>query len=403
MKSARTRWIRWMAAGLAAATLAALLAYLFWPRPVAVDAAAVVSAPLSETVVDEGTARVREAYVVSAPVTGQLERTDLHVGDWVTANRTAVARLRPASAQFLDPRARAQAMAAISAARSGVQSAASDLARSRTMEAKAQSDLRRTRTLVEKGFAARVALENALTMSRAAMAEARAAAAAVEARRADLRAAEAMLLGPEAGTSDTVRVTAPASGYVTRVLQESSRAVQAGAPLIEIAESSGLEAAVEFLSQDAVRIREGMPAEVFDWGGPPLPGVVRRVEPQAFTKVSALGVEEQRVLVLIQLNGQPARRERLAQGYRVRGRVVVRQSPAAIQAPIGALIRDAGGWSVYRIEAGRARLTPVAVGALTDRLAEVRSGLSQGDVLVVYPTDRIRDGVGVRPRTRPAR
>jgi HlyD family secretion protein len=203
-------------------------------------------------------------------------------------------------------------------------------------------------------------------------------------------------MGPDASASQLVEVRSPASGRVTRVLQESERTVQMGAPLVEISDSDGLEAAIEFLSQDAVRIREGMPAEVYDWGGQGvLPAVVRRVEPQGFTKVSALGVEEQRALVLLQFTGPASQRARLGAGYRVWGRVFLRRAPRALKAPLGALGRDEGGWAVFRIENARARLRPIRVGAFTDREAEVLSGLSAGDKLVVFPSDKVRDGVRV--------
>jgi HlyD family secretion protein len=185
------------------------------------------------------------------------------------------------------------------------------------------------------------------------------------------------------------------------VLQESERNVLPGAPLLEVSDQRGLEAAVEFLSQDAVRIREGMPAEIFDWGGPgTLPAVVRRVDPQAFTKISALGVEEQRVLVLLQFAGPTGAWSRLGPGYRVWGRVVLRREPDALKVPLGALVRKDGGWAVFRIAEGRARLTPIQVGALTDREAEVRSGLKAGDRLVVFPSDKVRDGGRVTERAQ---
>ncbi|HEY0650508.1 efflux RND transporter periplasmic adaptor subunit, partial [Phenylobacterium sp.] len=233
----------------------------------------------------------------------------------------------------------------------------------------------------------------------AARAAVRAAAALLGVRRSELAAARSALLGPEAGGGRAVPVTAPASGYVTRVLQESERNVPMGAPLVEIGDQSGLEAAIEFLTQDAVRIREGMRAEVFDWGGEgTIPAVVRRVEPQGFTKVSALGVEEQRVLVLLQFEGRPDRWSRIGPGYRLWGRVFLRQEGRAVKAPLGALVRADGGWAVYRIADGRARQTPVMVGAMTDREAEIRKGLSGGERLVVFPSDKVVDGVHVRER-----
>jgi HlyD family secretion protein len=266
--------------------------------------------------------------------------------------------------------------------------------------AKAVADLERIRILQERGFATREALESVEAQSKAARAAVRSAEALVAARRSELASARAALIGPEAAINRPVAVFAPASGYITRVLQESERTVGMGAPLVEIGDSGGLEAAIEFLTQDAVRIREGMPAEVYDWGGPGvLPAVVRRVEPQAFTKVSALGVEEQRALVLLQFTGAPERWASLGPGYRVWARVILRREPQALKAPLGALVRKDGGWAVFRLRAGRAQLVPVQVGAMTDREFEVTRGLSLGDRVVVFPSDRVRDGARIKVRT----
>jgi HlyD family secretion protein len=173
---------------------------------------------------------------------------------------------------------------------------------------------------------------------------------------------------------------------------------------VEIGEVSGLEAQIEFLSQDAVKIRPGQRAEIYNWGGPaPIPATVRRVEPQGFTKVSALGVEEQRTLVMLQFVGPPAGWSGLQPGYRVWGRVFLREAPSAVVAPLGALVRDRGGWAVFRIEQGRARLRPVGVGALTDKEAEILSGVRPGDRLVEFPSDKVRDGLRVKARAPAAR
>lgn len=395
----RIKWARWGLGGAAALVVAVTLGLLLAPRPVEVDSQAVRVGPIADSVADQGAARVREAYVVAAPVSGRLERLDLHVGDRVVAGTSVVARIRPASADLLDPRSRAQAQAAIAAAQAAVGAAAAEQDRYSAEARKADSDLRRVRTLADQGFAARQALDAAEAQARAARAAVRSAAAQLGVRRSELAAARSGLLGPEADGGGAVPVVAPASGYVTRVLQESERTVAMGAPLVEIGDQSGLEAAIEFLTQDAVRIREGMKAEIYDWGGEgTIPAIVRRVEPQGFTKVSALGVEEQRVLVLLQLDGGPDAWTRLGPGYRVWGRVFLRQEAKAVKAPLGALVRADGGWAVFRIVERRARLTPVKVGALTDDEAEIRAGLKAGERVVVFPTDKVADGVRVRER-----
>lgn len=396
---AKRKWARWALGGAVAAAVAGTLALILTPRPAAVDAGAVRAGPIAESVADEGSARVREAYVVAAPVSGRLERITLHVGDEVRAGETVVAHIRPASADLLDPRARAQAQAAVAAASAAVGAAAAQHDQAAAGARKADADLRRIRTLAQGGFASRQALDASEAEARASLAAVRAAAAQLAVRRSELSAARYALMGPETDGARAVTVTAPASGYVTRVLQESERTLAMGAPIVEIGDRGGLEAAIEFLSQDAVRIREGMPAEIYDWGGEgTIPAIVRRVEPQAFTKVSALGVEEQRALVLLQFTGDPTRWRRLGPGYRVWGRVFLRREANAVKAPLGALVRSGARWAVFRIVDGRARLTPVEVGALTDSEAEIRRGLSPGQQVVVFPSDKVRDGVRVKVR-----
>jgi len=401
---ARKTHLRWLLLAALGAAAAALLAYLFWPRPQPVETAEVRKGPIAERVADQGVARVRRTYVVSAPVGGRLERLPLEVGDRVEAGKTVVARLTPAAAAFLDPRARAQAQATISAARSGLAAAEAQRAQLDTEAARSAGELARLAPLAAKGFLSSQALDNAKAAAEAARNAARAAEALVRARRADLAAAQSLLTGPEAARAGAVDLTSPASGVVTRLLQQSERDVAIGAPLVEIGETKGLEAQIEFLSQDAVKIRPGQRAEIYDWGGPrPIPAEVRLVEPQAFTKISALGVEEQRALVMLQFTGPASDWAGLEPGYRVWGRVYLREVPSAVVAPLGALVRDKGDWAVFRIEGGRARLRPVRVGALTDQQAEILGGVSVGDRLVAFPSDQVRDGVRVRARAAATR
>lgn len=400
LKSFSTKWPRWALGALVLATAGLVVGLLLAPRPVAVDTGVVISGPIADTVAAEGTARVHEAYLIAAPVAGRLERIDLHVGDRVVAGRTLVARIRPAAPDMLDARSRAQAQASVSAAAAALSSVQAQGDQAAAQARKAEADLARVAALAGRGFASAQALEAAEAEARAARAAVRALAAQVEVRRSDLVAARAALIGPQAAANGLVDVSAPASGYVTRVLQESARPVAAGAPLIEVGDQTGLEAAVEFLSQDAVRIREGMEAEVFDWGGPgAIPAVVRRIEPQGFTKVSALGVEEQRAVVVLQFKGDPATWSALGPGYRLSGRVFLRRTPQALKAPLGALVRSEGRWAVFRVMDGRARLTPVQVGALTDREAEIIQGLRAGDEVVVFPSDQVGDGARVKRRS----
>lgn len=394
----RKATVRWLILLALAGLGAGLVAFLLMPRPLVVETGEVGRGPVAETVADQGWARVRQSYVVAAPAAGRVERLPVEVGDRVVAGRTVVARLTPASAAFLDPRARAQAEAAVTQARSSLAGAEADRGRLEAEAVRAKGEVERMAPLVPSGVS-RQAYDNAMAAKQAADQAMAAAGAEIRARRAALDQAEAALMGPEAGPRGMIEVTSPTSGVVTRLLQQSERPVAAGAPLVEVGETRGLEAQIEFLSQDAVKIRPGMKAEIYDWGGPqPIPAEVRLVEPQGFTKVSALGVEEQRALVMLQFTGPPETWAGLQPGYRVWGRVFLRQTPSAVVAPLGALVRDQGAWAVFRIEDGKARLRRVQTGALTDTVAEVLKGLEPGDRLVVYPSDQVRDGAAVEPR-----
>jgi HlyD family secretion protein len=387
--------------GVLALTAFGVLLVLLWPRPLDVEAALARKGPLADTVSDQGVARVRRAYVVSAPVNGRLERVRLEVGDRVVANQTIVARIRPTLPEFLDPRTRAQAEASVQAARSALESAVAQRDRLRADATRTRDQLRRTTDLTKQGVVAPQELETAQADADAASNALRAAEADIRTRQANLESARAALSNPPAAASQVVTVTSPASGVVTHILQQSERTVGVGTQLVEIGDTAGLEAAIEFLSQDAVKTSPGQKAEIYNWGGPAnIPAEVRLVEPQGFTKVSALGVEEQRTLVILQLAASPAAWAGLAPGYRVWGRVYLREVPDAVLAPLGALVRDRGEWAVYRIEEGFARLRTVRVGTLTDRDAEVLSGISPGDRVIVYPSDQVRDGLRVRARER---
>ena len=251
--------------------------------------------------------------------------------------------------------------------------------------------------LVRSGAASVQQLDDAQATVRTMGAALDAAAATVSAREADVQSAQAALAWSTGRAAGLFDVRSPASGVVTQVMQQSERSVAAGAPLVQIGDTTGLEAQIEFLTQDAVRIKPGQEAEIYDWGGASaLPAEVRLVEPQAFTKVSALGVEEQRVLVMLEFTCPSVRWSGLAPGYRVWGRVFLRRAPSVVTAPTGALVRHAGGWAVFAIRGGIARLTPVRIGAISDNTAEILDGVQVGDQVVLYPSDQVHDGVGVR-------
>ena len=367
------------------ALAAIALVLMFMPRPVPVDAQAVARGPIADVVYDQGQARVREAYVAAAPVAGRLERILLKVGDQVAAGQV-VARIAPAASPLLDSSTRAQREAA-------VRSAAADLDHALAEQRRTAILLQRTQPLADQGIVARQSADDARAAANQAVATVKSATDALD-------SARAALIDPMTGGGPVVPVTIPAAGYVTEVEEPSERTVAAGTPLIRVSDGRDLEAVIEFLSQDAVRIRAGMEAEVYDWGGPgTLAARVRRVEPQGFTKVSALGVEEQRALVWLQFTDPPVRWASLGPGYRVWARVFLRRSPAALKVPLGALQRHDGRWAVFRIEGGRARLRPISIGAVTDQEAEVLDGLAAGEQVIVFPSDAVKDGVRVSARS----
>lgn len=312
-----------------AAVLVLAIAWLLRPQPVPVDFVVVARGPLTVSVVDEGETRVKEVFVVSAPVAGVMQRIDLEPGDPVVAAQTVVARIRPTDPTILDVRTEAEARAAVRAAEAAREHAEATV-ESATAELEfARAELERFRGLAANNTIAQNQLDDAVRRERrasAALAEARAQLAM---RVYELDRARAALLGPgsqHAPTDDCacVSVYAPVSGEVLRVLQESESVVAASTPLIEIGDPRELEIVVDLLSADAVRVRAGQRVLVENWGRPePLNGVVQRVEPFGFTKISALGIEEQRVNVVIDFTDPPERWERLGHGYRVEPRIIL--------------------------------------------------------------------------------
>jgi len=353
------------------------LAWLFRPQPVPVDMATIAEGPIQVTVSDEGETRVKDVFVVSAPLAGLMRRIELKAGDPVTAQKTVVARIAPSDPNFLDVRSEREARAAV-----------------RRAEAErdfAVAELRRYRQLAEEGVVSandRDAAERRAQTAAAALEEARArlTAPGVTRRRA----------GPDC---DCVDVYSPVSGSVLRVIQESEAVVASGAPLIEIGNPGEMEIVVDLLSTDAVRVEPGQRVLIEAWGGgPPLNGSVRRVEPFGFTKVSALGIEEQRVNVIIDFTDAPDRWARLGHGYRVEPRIVLAEAASVLKVPQAALFREEGKWAVFVAEGGRAALRNVELGLENGLEAQVVSGLGAGEQVVLQPGGRITAGVALKPR-----
>lgn len=399
MTPVRKRLLFWSVPLLA---LAGGIAFALWPRPVPVDLARVVRGPLSVTVAAEGETRVREVYRVSAPVAGEVQRLPVEAGDAVTAGETVVAALRPAFAGFLDARAQAEAEAAVRAAEAAEAQAGAELDRAKAEAAFAQGELSRIARLARDGTVSRRSLDRAQADAEAAGASLAVARAGLETQRHQLEVARARLMQPAAGdapqTACCVEVRSPVTGRVLTVMQKSKAVVAAGTPLAEVGDPGALEIVADFLSSDAVGIAPGMAATIRDWGGAPLPAVVRRVDPAAFTKVSALGIDEQRVNVVLDFAPGQTVPPRLGHAFRVMVDVETWASPDTLTVPLGALIRDGETWAVFRVEDGTARRRAVQVGPMTTDTGQILGGVEAGDVVVLYPSDVIADGVSVRAR-----
>ncbi|HEU4452370.1 MAG TPA: efflux RND transporter periplasmic adaptor subunit [Longimicrobium sp.] len=380
----------------AAAVLVALMALrALQPDPLAVDAARVTRGDLQVTVDEEGVTRVVEGYTVAAPVAGRLERIALDEGDEVPAG-AVVARI---AAPPLDARTEMQSGAAVSTAEAQLAQANARIAEARAALAQASREARRAETLARAGAlsdAAREQAQLAETTRRQELAVARAAATAAAAQVRSARAGLADASAERAPGATVTLVRSPVAGRVLRVMEESERMVAPGTPLVSLGDARALEIVVDVLSTDAVRIEPGMPVRVEEWGGgEPLRARVRSVSPAAFTEVSALGVEEQRVHVHADLEDPPGR---LGDGYRVEARIVTWQGRGVLKVPTSALFRTGERWSVFVIDAGRARLREIEVGRRGEAEAEVRSGLRPGETVVLYPSDKVKDGVHVVAR-----
>lgn len=392
------RALVWLSLGLAAV---ALLAWSFWPQAVPVEVASVTRGPLRIEVTDEGRTRVREIFQVSAPVAGRLLRVEAHAGDAVAGGKTVVAYLMPTAPNFLDIRTRAQAEAAVKSAGAARDLAAATLRRAKAELAFAGSDLQRAKTLSGPGIISRADFERAELAYNAAITQIATANAALQAKEFDLQTAKALLIDPADATAAqrrqaSIALTAPVSGKILRVLHENEATIAAGAPILEVGDPQNIEIVVPLISEEAVKVREGAHALIAEWGGAAsLNARVRRVEPSGFTKVSALGVEEQRVNVLLDFTDPPEKRAAIADGFRVLAHIIVWEAADALRVPASAMFRNGPGWAVFAVRQGRAVLTPVTVGRTNDEYGELIQGLRPDEAVVIHPSDRVRDGVRV--------
>ena len=389
--------------GAALLVVAAALAVMFWPSPVLVDLAEVTTGPLAVTVDEEGKTRIKDIYTVSAPVSGHMQRPAIEVGDAVIAGKTVLAMIEPSVPPFLDARTRAEIEANLEAANAAVTAAEAEHIKAQSELSFAEDDLKRAQRLARTGTIPERRLDEAEHQTEAARRTRDSAAAAVEMRKRERDAVLARLQGgastAEPQATCCVTITAPASGSVLSLFADSERDIAAGTPLLQIGDPANLEIVVELLSSDAVQIAEGAKVSIEEWGGAvPLEGVVSRIEPSGFTKVSALGIEEQRVRVLVALTSPPDTRARLGHDYRVFTRIASWQAPSALRVSVGALFRSGEAWSVYRVRNGTAEIARIDIGHRNGELAEVLAGLAAGDTVILHPSDLVTDGASVRER-----
>ena len=389
-------WFKRAALAIAALAVAAAFYWALREQPIPVDTAHIIGGPMHVTIDQEGIARVRDIYTVSSPISGHLSRTTLEVGDAVKASKTVIATIHPLDPPLIDRRTEVELQAATDAARASVELAKAEVKRMQAELDLARSELERATKLSESSTISQRALERAsadVTVRETQLTSARATVALREAELASAVARQTQSTQFAAGdhSSDCcVQVTAPIDGTVLEIMTKSEQAVSPGTQIAKIGNPEDLELVADFLSADAVHIRPGQKAAIVDWGGDGmLQATVRRIDPAAFTKVSALGIEEQRVNVILDLDKpEPL----LGDGFRIYARIAIWQSDAAVQVPIAAIFRSGGSWTTFRVAEDRVELVPLEIGHMNSEMAEVVSGLTAEDIVVVHPSDTLSDG-----------
>jgi HlyD family secretion protein len=377
----------------------AALVWAFLPTPLAVDVAQIRRDSLRVTVDEDGKTRIKDRYVISAPLGGKMERIHLLAGDPVQAGQTILATLQPTAPQFLDAREISQASASVKSAEAAVERAETANETARLNLSNAQSRRDRAKTIASSRAMSTEELEQADTNFYVAEQSQRAATFAVKIAEFELQLALAAVVQTTQDTSSDVArftIVAPTDGVVLRVVDASSKIVTPGQPLLEIGDPGDLEVVIDVLSKDAVMIRSGDIIEVDGWGGEnTLEARVRSVEPSAFTHISALGVEEQRVNIVADFAGDVANRQGLGDNYRIEARIVVWENDDVVTVPTSALFRNKDRWSVFIVRDGLAKQRPIELGKRNARYAEVVNGVAAGDTVIVHPSDQVIDGKAV--------
>ncbi len=383
-----------------------ILALVGWglkPKPIEIETGVVARGPLTVRVSEEAKTRIRNRYVVAAPVAGKMRRVPLKPGDEVKAGETLLTAIEPMATPLLDPRARVQAEAVVSMKEAARKQAVQGLDAQQAALKMAEADRDRIRAVQRAGTVSETDRDRAEGDASIKASEVRASQFALQVLDYELAQARAALERPDASTAgNLVEVKSPVSGRVLKVMQESETVVSPGQAILEVGDPADLEIEAEILSRDAVTIHAGDSVSIEQWGGDsPLKGRVRRVEPAGFTKISALGVEEQRVIVLSDLIEPPAEAKSLGDRYRVEVRVAVWHSDDVPVIPSGALFREGNAWKTFLYQNGTAKLVSAEAGHSDGRLTEVLSGLSPGDEVLLHPPDTVKAGSSVRKRTEP--
>jgi HlyD family secretion protein len=372
------------------------------PRPVEVEVANVSTGPLTVSVLEEGKTRIRHRYMVSPPVAGFLRRIELRAGDRIEAGKTVLARIEPQPASFLDPRARAEAEARMRGAEASKMQREAQIDRAQAALDLAQKEMARAQDLKRTGaIAARDwdTAENQVNLLTRELHTAEFALQVAEFERVQAEAALMQVKNPGGENAEPLSVLAPVSGFVLNVLEESARILTAGTPIIEVGDTTDMESEIELLSSDAVGVQPGAPVSIEEWGGDaPLRGKVTVVEPGGYTKVSSLGVEEQRVKVRVDFVDPLPPGAVLGDRFRVEARIVTWHADKVLQLPTGALFRRGGDWMTFVFDEGKARLAKVEIAHNNGVAAELRSGLREGQRVILHPPDAVADGAAVRLR-----
>jgi HlyD family secretion protein len=380
-----------------ALVVAAIVAVALWPESMEVTVVRAERGPMQVTVDEDGETRVRDRFLVTAPVSGRVHRIEIEPGDTVLRGQTVLARITPAESPLIDPRTRSELQAAVDAATAAVGQARAERQRAATTLDRARSTLRRQQELMKAGAIASDDLEAAETALASAEDGLRAAEFTERRAESEQQLARARLSAPSS-SGRSVDVLSPIDGIVLKRLRESEGVVPVSEPLLEIGEPNRMEIVADLLSTDAVRVSPGSEVLIEQWGGGhTLHGRVRRVEPSGFMKVSALGVEEQRVNVIIDFS-DPKAAARLGDGYRVQVRVVLWKEGDVLKVPVGALFRQGDGWAVFVVEGDRVRRQTVQLGQRNENDGQITGGLEAGATLVLHPPDTLTDGTRVTLR-----